>query len=331
MLYLAADGGGTKLVTLLFDDRLRLISSGKSGGTNSIFRSPDDVRADMQAAVDACIGTTRPTIENVRCVIVGPVDEFVGCVRRRAVLKQVTPLSEGMLSLAAGAGVQYGVLALAGTGSDVFMIQPDCSDTIGGWGTVLGDEGGGYDLGVSALRAAIYADDGRGEYTELLPLIKDEWRLHALWDMVPLVYGSSDQRRLVASVSHLVARAAAMGDAVALSLYKKAAHELAHMTVTLLNRRQGRYEGPIVVSGGVWKGSPVMFETYKKEVLDAYPYAEVRMPMFDPVVGGVVWQAFANGMKKEDFWEKLQRNFRDYLYTQPPLYQEKTQGKGELS
>lgn len=318
MLYLTADGGGTKLVTLLFDDQLRLISSGISGGTNTNFRPPDAVLADMQAAVDACVGDSHPVIENAVCVIVGPTDEFLSCVRRRAELKQVTPLGEGSLSLAAGAGVQYGVLALAGTGSDVFMIQPGYHDTIGGWGTVLGDEGGGYDLGVAALRAAIYAEDGRGEATALLPLIKEKWKLHELWEIVPIVYGSSDQRRLVASVSHLVERAAAMGDAVALSLYEKAAHELAHMTVTILDRHRGEYEGPIVVSGGVWKGSPLMFDAYRREVLGAYPHAEVVMPMFDPVVGGVVWQAFANGMKKEQFWDALRQNFGQYLYQKPP-------------
>ena len=87
MLYLTADGGGTKLVTLLFDDQLRLISSGISGGTNTNFRPPDAVLADMQAAVDACVGDSHPVIENAVCVIVGPTDEFLSCVRRRAELK----------------------------------------------------------------------------------------------------------------------------------------------------------------------------------------------------------------------------------------------------
>ena len=109
-----------------------------------------------------------------------------------------------------------------------------------------------------------------------------------------------------------------MGDAVARSLYEKAAHELAHMTVTILARHHGEYEGPIVVSGGVWKGSALMFDAYRREVLGAYPHAEIVMPVFDPVVGGVVWQAFANGLKKEAFWETLQRNFRQYLYQKPP-------------
>ena len=178
----------------------------------------------------------------------------------------------------------------------------------------MGDEGSGYDIGVSALRAAIYAEDGRGEPTMLLPMIYEDWRLQKLWGMVPLVYGSSDPRRLVASVTQLVSRAAAAGDPVALSLYRKAAHEMAHMTICLLQRHDGRFEGPVVVSGGVWKGSPAMFDCFRREVLAVFPDAEVLMPVFEPVVGGVVLQAFENGMQKADFWSSLQRDYHHYRY-----------------
>ena len=314
MYYLSADGGGTKLSTLLFDDQLRLIASGRAAGTNATFRPPEDVRAYMARAIEACLGANPPEIEHARCTIVGPTDEFIACLRRKTTVRAVSSPSEGALALAAGAGVPYGVLALCGTGSDVFLVQPDVHDTIGGWGTILGDEGSGYDIGVSALRAAIYAEDGRGEPTMLLPMIYEEWRLQKLWGMVPLVYGSSDPRRLVASVTQLVSRAAAAGDPVALSLYRKAAHEMAHMTICLLQRHDGRFEGPVVVSGGVWKGSPSMFDCFRREVLAVFPDAEVLMPVFEPVVGGVVLQAFENGMQKADFWSSLQRDYHHYRY-----------------
>ena len=314
MYYLSADGGGTKLSTLLFDDQLRLIASGRAAGTNATFRPPEDVRVDMARAIEACLGANPPEIEHARCTIVGPTDEFIACLRRKTTVRAVSSPSEGALALAAGAGVPYGVLALCGTGSDVFLVQPDVHDTIGGWGTILGDEGSGYDIGVSALRAAIYAEDGRGEPTMLLPMIYEEWRLQKLWGMVPLVYGSSDPRRLVASVTQLVSRAAAAGDPVALSLYRKAAHEMAHMTICLLQRHDGRFEGPVVVSGGVWKGSPSMFDCFRREVLAVFPDAEVLMPVFEPVVGGVVLQAFENGMQKADFWSSLQRDYHHYRY-----------------
>lgn len=314
MYYLSADGGGTKLVTLLFDDQLRLVSSGRAAGTNATFRPPEDVRADMERAIEACLGTNPPAIEHARCTIVGPTDEFIACLRRKTDVRAVSSPSEGALALAAGAGVPYGVLALSGTGSDVFLVQPGIFDTIGGWGTIFGDEGSGYDIGVSALRAAIYAEDGRGAPTLLLPMIYEEWRLQKLWGMVPLVYGSSDSRRLVASVARLVSRAAAAGDPVALSLYQNAAHQMAHMTISLLQRHGGRFEGPIVVSGGVWKGSPYMFECFRREVSAVFPDAEVLMPVFEPVVGGVVLQALENGMEKDDFWSALQREYRHYRY-----------------
>jgi len=50
------------------------------------------------------------------------------------------------------------------------------------------------------------------------------------------------------------ARAAAQGDAVALGLYERAAHELSHQVLTLIGRHGGSWQGPIVASGGTWKG-----------------------------------------------------------------------------
>ena len=100
MYYLSADGGGTKLSTLLFDDQLRLIASGRAAGTNATFRPPEDVRADMARAIEACLGANPPEIEHARCTIVGPTDEFIACLRRKTTVRAVSSPSEGALALA---------------------------------------------------------------------------------------------------------------------------------------------------------------------------------------------------------------------------------------
>jgi len=314
MQYITADGGGSKLLVIRYDEQYRILGVGQTGGTNNNFKSMDAIRADMDRAVADCMQGEHPTIEAADFVIVGPAGEFVRAIQNHATLKTHKALNEGGAALMAGTGEKYGLLALAGTGSDVFLLQPDGNDFVGGWGTVLGDEGGGYDIGVASLRAAIYAHDGRGEKTLLLPMLMEAWKLENLWDMVSPLYADPDQRRKVASVAKITAEAAKQGDAVAQDIYRKAAYEIFRLTHAALKKREGRLTGKICMSGGVWKGSTLMQEEYRRLVKAVYPQIEIVTPRFEPCIGGAVYRAMERGIPKEGFWPLFQEKFKEYRY-----------------
>ena len=63
----------------------------------------------------------------------------------------------------------------------------------GGWGMILGDEGGGYSIARSALRAALLSVDGRAAETQLLPLALDvlgidDFAVLVKYDLVCLLF-----------------------------------------------------------------------------------------------------------------------------------------------
>ena len=67
-----------------------------------------------------------------------------------------------------GASWQGGVIAIAGTGSIVYGIgQSGNWVRAGGWGPLLGDEAGAYDIAMRALRTVLAAHDGSGPETLL--------------------------------------------------------------------------------------------------------------------------------------------------------------------
>ncbi|MBO4406856.1 MAG: hypothetical protein J5849_04080 [Clostridia bacterium] len=314
MYYLTADGGGTKLIVILYDETFRVVSEGRAGGTNENFRSREDIRADMRKALRDCLGTGRPSLEAADALIVGPSDVFEEELRACADVKEYNRLHEGEAALLAGNGERYGLLALAGTGASNFLLQPGFRATVGGWGSVLGDEGGGFDVGTRTLRAAIYAEDGRGEDTLILPLLKEEWKLHELWDMVRPVYHSPDQRSLVASAARIAAKAAAAGDQIALSIYRDAAREIFRASDAVLRKYKGPFVGCAVTSGGVWKGSPVMTEEYRRLMGERWPAIPVRTPALDPCAGGAVYRAVMRGVPREEYWPAVKEGFRAYRY-----------------
>ncbi len=312
MYYLSADGGGTKLLVVLYDENLKVIATASAGGTNTNFRPEAEVRQDMERAINACVQPDEP-LECAYLCIVGPSRLFEELLRKRTEVKRTVFVNEGEMALLAGAGVQHGVLALSGTGSGVFALQPEGRTHIGGWGSIFGDEGSGYEIGAMTLRAAIFASDGRGPATAIAPLLMKRWGLESLRGIVSRVYNVADTRRPTASAALIAREAAEAGDAVALSIYAHAARQIAHMTVTLLSKTP-HWTGPIVVGGSVWKGNTGMFQTYSELVKEHFPDASVLMPLFEPVVGGAALFALESDRKPTEFLEVMKREFNQYIY-----------------
>lgn len=293
--YAAAEGGGSKVLAVLYNQDLQILRIERTRGTNQAFRPMELIRADLDALAERLIPDDCTEIQSLDIGFVGPAELFCEAVRKRVTVREFHAYREGQVALAA-AGRSYGLVAQAGTGSDAFIIQPsDPYSAVGGWGPLLGDEGSGYHIGLDALKAAIYSKDGRGKKTLLYDLVMETWGLDDLWDMIAKIIHDPDSRHLVASASLLAAKAAAAGDEVALSIYERAGHEMSHQVLTAIQRLGGTWEGPIVISGGAWKGSPRMVETFSADVRAKYPGAEIIHPKYEPVAGCIALRLLGEG------------------------------------
>lgn len=150
-------------------------------------------------------------------------------------------------------GSQPGILLIGGTGSGVVARSPDgTSVRVGGWGPLLGDEGSGYAVGLTALRAVLAAKDGRGPMTELTRIVQD-LGLDAPDQLVDWV-ASADKSAIAALVA-TVTGAAGRGDVVAKGILSDAADDL----VDLVRAAQSSGAPPAVamVGGLLGKGGPL--------------------------------------------------------------------------
>ena len=312
--YIAADGGGSKLQAVLYDDQFQIKRSFRTSGVNGLFKPKDEVRENLCAMLRELIGDDVDEIESFDyCLICDQllIDEVLAQEKRIKHAKR-----HGEPHMALGAALEYeGAVALSGTGSDAFMISDGkFLGAVGGWGPLLGDEGSGYDIGLRAIKAAIYAQDGRGVPTVLQTLVVEHWHCNRLWDIVHILAGNPDARHEVASAARLASRAANAGDAVAISIYEHAADEQVLMMDTLIKRFFDAWNGKIVLIGGAWKGSAHMVERFTDEITRRYPNARVTPPIFEPVVGCVVCRCLEEGRAIEEIREPLLRGFAELLY-----------------
>ena len=310
--YLAADGGGSKLSALIYDEEFNVVSTAKTDGTNTVFKPRELVHTNIDNMLNELIPSSVTELEGADYCIVGNDGYFDKALKNRLPIKRMTQRLETSIGLAAGCVID-GILAISGTGSGVSYFQSNApSFHAGGWGPLLGDEGSGYDIGLRTIKAAIYSSDCRRPPSILTEMIKDHFRVERLWDIIEILEREPDARHVIASVSRITSKAAEQGDVVAMDIYKHAAKELYRMTKAVIKSNNGIINQQIVLMGGAWKGSPIMFNTYRDLVKAKFPSAEFVRPDFEPVIGCIVMRLIDEGLKMTDIASLLSDKFSEF-------------------
>ncbi|MEN5072362.1 BadF/BadG/BcrA/BcrD ATPase family protein [Isoptericola cucumis] len=181
------------------------------------------------------------------------------------------------------AGLARGVAVIAGTGS-IAVGYDDHGDLLvaGGWGWILGDEGGAAGLVREAAREALARTD-RGEAPDELTR-----RLEDAFEVPDLSYLSGAMARSGGASrwgehAHHVFLAADSGAESAASVIRRAGSHLAALVVTL--RGRGAEVQDVVVAGGVITAQPRLEEAVRAALSDALPDSRLHVLHEPPVVG----------------------------------------------
>lgn len=308
--YVAAEGGGSKLLSILYDENFRIIRAVRAGAVNDTFKDKAQVCAEMQRLIDDLIPPEITRIEAADISIVGRNTSLQDLLRARFPMADIALRGEGEIALAASFA-EEGIIAQAGTGSDAFLIYKDQMFAVGGWGSIIGDQGSGYDIGKRGLEAAVRDNDGWGEPTLMRELLCEQlgYTEGITANFYPLVEYCLD-RSNVAALSRVVGAAAARGDKVAIEIVKYAGEMMAEQVLCAIGRSNVALRGTIVASGGAWRTSPIMFDTFCERVRTVYPEAVLMRPLFEPVVGCIVMRF---GVSQE-LKNTLIENFSEFLY-----------------
>lgn len=316
--YMAVDAGGTKLDAILFDDQLRLISRAKSGGVNTHSSTEADCLHNVRVCLDELLGgILTPKIARVYITFIGPIELFKHELEQRAQVMAYTYLHEGVASLLAGTMHPDGIIAVAGTGSNVYSIlEGKIGQSIGGWGPIISDRGSGAWIGRKAMELVEGAMEGWLPKTPLLSKVQRAMNAYDKNAMIQTIYHSEAPYRAMALLLPAIAQAAREGDESALKLFLRAGDEMAKQTVCLIEQTGiPRGDRRIVCCGGAWKAHEALFARYRERMLSAYPDAVVQKPLFDSVLAGVVHFANSSGAAQDPFElkELLSERFEDYL------------------
>jgi N-acetylglucosamine kinase-like BadF-type ATPase len=190
--------------------------------------------------------------------------------------------------LAAGTPQGWGVALICGTGSIAWARDASGRQArAGGWGYLLGDEGGGFDIGLTALRAILHAADGRGPQTILTDAILDRWALPAPDALVAHVYRPPLPPAEIAVLAPLVNDAAAAGDGVAMTILRRAGQELASLVQAAARDLDMARPLPCALAGGALLRSPALQDAFLAAAGDLGLTLGPVTPVSEPAEGAL--------------------------------------------
>src|SRR5205085_2520731 len=147
----------------------------------------------------------------------------------------------------------WGVAVVCGAGINCVGVAPDGRVTrFLALGTISGDWGGGYGLGVEVLWHAMRAEDGRGPDTALAGYVKSFFEVDSVEEVTLGIHKRKIPDDDLTQLAPALLRAADEGDPVARSLVNRLADEISVLVITAMRRlRLTDLATPVVLGGGV--------------------------------------------------------------------------------
>ena len=297
--FLALDIGGTKTDYLLADDT-RELARVRTGTIKRMRTDASTAAANLTHALTQLTTATGVSPKQITRTCIGTAGETVPLVTdwlREAFAARVSGdlvlLGDVEIALDAAFQGRVGVLAMAGTGSNVAGRMPDGSlVTAGGWGPELADQGSGHKIGREALRAALLARDEQLP-TTLLDAILKFWKLASLDLLVE--YANSRPAPDFSQLTEVVLGCANQGDAVASEVLRREGQDLGWLVRVVLRRIHAASPDDAVLPSVAFTGSIMeKVEPVRTALIAAvrseFPSLHTLDGVIDPIAGAL-WRA----------------------------------------
>lgn len=295
---LGIDGGGTRTVCVISDAQGRLLSRGTGGSSNFLTVGEEEAERSIRTAIQTGLERCGVEIPRFKVAYLGMAGagrpSGVKAIRRIMkaldVADKIVVDTDAAIALAGATACSPGAVVISGTGSIAFGINKSRKTMrVGGWGSLLGDEGSGYDIGRRGLTAALRAHDGRGEATVLLQKFLGHLGVRSVDELVDRIYLSGPKIDEIASFSRLIVEAARDGDAVSRKIMRDAAEELSTAAVTLIGQlNMEDYEFEVSLIGGMFRVDDLIASPVRHNIKSFAPKCQIISPRFEPAVGAVL-------------------------------------------
>ncbi|HEY9807841.1 MAG TPA: BadF/BadG/BcrA/BcrD ATPase family protein [Halomicronema sp.] len=306
--FLGIDGGGTKTVCVLMDKTANILGRGEAGASNYQSVGLEKTGLSIYSAIEKALASFSKSLKGVEVegICLGlagagrseDVEVLQGLLRDLQEKKELPVIwnlrpnstiicNDCEIALTGGVGEPVGVVAIAGTGAICYgRNRKGETKRASGWGYILGDEGGGYDIAVRGLKAVVRSFDGREKQTILTDKLIEKLDLKSVENLIEVVYRRGWGVKEIAGLAVVVGEAAAEGDGVANEIINEVVEELV-LAVKVVGEKLFLVPESfdVVTVGGVWRGITDLREKFVGKLAEIMPNARVIWAKNEPAFG----------------------------------------------
>ncbi len=296
---LGVDGGGTKTYASIISTSGEVLGKGVAGPSNYHDVGVELTKANIADAITLAARqaelTSAPKFEAAFLGLASVVSPSDRAVVRSIANDLELPGDDRLgidhdcrIALAGALSGREGIVQIAGTGSATYGRNAEGKEwRSGGWGYLLADEGGSYWFGLSAMKAAVRAEDGRSVPTVLRQLVMDRLELATMNDIMHRLHVTGMSRLEIASLCPLLINAAIEGDNVALQVVSEG---MCHISECIeeVAKRLGFAQSAaceIGLVGGLFNAGDVVVQPLRNAIQDRLPNSTIVFAELQPVLG----------------------------------------------
>lgn len=286
--FLGVDGGGSKTTAVVFNEKGEFIAKACGESINYYSVGIDNARKAMADIINQL------PVKEFDCAVIGmsalsdratddETARFCG-----GIIKSDKIIMDSDLFVALETMETEGECAvvISGTGSMAVCRNADGSIShAGGFGYILGDEGSGYSIGISAIKAAIRAAENCIPQTMLTEKCIEFFSVNNIYDLIDLFYEKTVSRKIIAAFAKEVMLCAENGDSTALEIIKTEAKLLSETAISLLKDKNSAT--PVGLWGGVFQHNGIFRDAFIN-YLSENGFNDVKLLRFTPEIGAIL-------------------------------------------
>lgn len=288
------DGGGTKTLAVITDVNHRVLGEGTSGPSNPLRVGIANAAAAVREAIDRACEAAQVRRSDLVAAEIGLAGARRPELRARMHealsnlgIADMEVVGDADIALYGATDGQPGVVVIAGTGSICCGINGARKEVCaGGWGPMVGDEGGGSWIARRALRAIAKASDGRGPKTSLTTNACDYFHVSTPEDLSTAIYAPTINNERLAGFGRYVIEAAKAKDQIAREIMADAGRELALAAAAVIrNLKLENERFQVACVGRVFSAAgELVLASMREELKKVAPKAYLAPPLFPPAV-----------------------------------------------
>lgn len=307
-IVIGIDGGGTYSFGVAVDRVGKVLARSRSGSLNFFGSGLAQSRRNLNELVKS-LQVQLPLGTSLQRVVIGSAALSIEATpeQKQQFCRNIVPLEQTRLvsdCITAHSGVclgKPGVLVVAGTGS-IVLAKSEAGQfcQVGGWGHILGDEGGAYWISVEAIKAAIAAAEGFGPETALIAELCRLLEVKELSEIIPIIYQPTFTKEKIAALSQAFATQACADDPVFLDICRRAGEALAAQALAAVDGcGLTTSPVPVYINGSVLKNNVAVRASMLEHMARSRPVT-LEKPRLLPLLGAAALALTDAGIPLDD-------------------------------